>query len=94
MDITIYNTAGEQVGTIAVDEETDTDGALFRWCANWDPSRDTLRREGRVGFDATKKLPGETRNGQPCRDYPPILRMDDETKALVDRRWAEYGFGS
>jgi len=77
---------------IAIDEACDEQGALFRWCANFDPSRDTvLHGDGRVGFDATTKRPGEKRNGQPCRDWPPILEMDDETKALVDRRWAEYG---
>jgi 4-hydroxy-3-polyprenylbenzoate decarboxylase len=78
---------------IAVDEPCDEQAALFRWCANWDPSRDTvLHPDGRVGFDATKKLPGEKRNGQPCRDYPPILEMHPETRTLVDRRWEEYGF--
>ncbi|MHC4448967.1 MAG: menaquinone biosynthesis decarboxylase [Planctomycetota bacterium] len=77
---------------IAVDEETDDEATLFRWCANWDPIRDTLIRDGQVGFDATTKLTGEQRNGQPCRDFPPILKMDDATKAKVDNRWTEYGF--
>jgi 4-hydroxy-3-polyprenylbenzoate decarboxylase len=79
--------------TIAVDVECTEQEALFRWCANWDPSRDTvLHEDGRVGFDATPKLPGEKRNGHPSRDYPPILEMDAETRKRVDDRWSEYGF--
>ncbi len=80
---------------IAVDESvdlSDADAVLFHWCANFDPGRDTHWRDHRVGFDATPKKPGETRNGQPVRDFPPLLTMDDATRTKVRSRWAEYGF--
>ena len=41
-------------------------------------------------FDATPKRTGDLRNGLPCRDWPPILRMSDEVIATVTRRQAEY----
>jgi 4-hydroxy-3-polyprenylbenzoate decarboxylase len=25
------------------------------------------------------------------REWPEVIRMSDEVRALVDRRWAEYG---
>ena len=80
---------------IAVDEEVDlgdTGGVLFRWCANCDPGRDLHREGSRIGFDATAKLAGDARHGQPVRDFPPILEMSEEIRAKVTRRWAEYGF--
>ena len=40
-----------------------------------------------MGFDATVKLPAEGR----VRAWPKELAMDDATKALVTRRWKEYG---
>lgn len=69
----------------------DVDAVLFRWCANSDPGRDLIRRGGRIGFDATAKAAGTVINGHPVRDYPPILRMSDEIKDRVTRRWTEYG---
>jgi 3-polyprenyl-4-hydroxybenzoate decarboxylase len=47
-----------------------------------------------LGFDATRKTSGTSATGEPIRDYPPILKMDAETKAKVDARWDEYGLGS
>jgi 3-polyprenyl-4-hydroxybenzoate decarboxylase len=71
---------------------------FFHFCANTDPGRDIVLESrthgtmgGRIGFDATRKLPGDERHGQPVRDFPPLLRMDEATRALVDRRWHEYG---
>ena len=49
------------------------------------------RPSGRIAFDATRKMPGDERHGQPVRDYPPPMVMDDATEALVTRRWQEYG---
>ena len=69
----------------------DVEAVLFRWCANSDPGRDMIRRGGRIGFDATSKTAGTIINGHPVRDYPPILRMSDEIKDRVTRRWTEYG---
>ncbi len=41
---------------------------------------------GKLGIDATAKLPDEG-----GRDWPPEIEMSAEIRALVDRRWAEYG---
>jgi 4-hydroxy-3-polyprenylbenzoate decarboxylase len=78
----------------------DLDEALFHWCANSDPARDLLGdhaghgpRPARLIVDATVKSPGESRHGLPARGWPPILRMTEEVRALVDRRWGEYGLG-
>jgi 4-hydroxy-3-polyprenylbenzoate decarboxylase len=74
------------------------DAAMFHFCAHADASRDAYAQADasgkviRYAFDATPKLPGDEANGQPVRPWPPILRMDDDTRALVDRRWTEYGF--
>ena len=89
--------AGGADFAIAVDAAVpldDLDHVLFRWTANADPGRDQVRRGSRIGFDATAKIPGEERNGQPVRDYPPVLEMDAETRALVDRRWTDYRLSS
>ena len=80
---------------VAVDSRVDLrdwQSVLFHMCANVDPGRDLHRSGHRVAFDATKKLPGDERHGQGVRDYPPLIEMDAATKALVDRRWREYGF--
>jgi 4-hydroxy-3-polyprenylbenzoate decarboxylase len=86
---------------VAVDESVnprDWQAVLFHLCANADPGRDLTRAEasgacsGRIGLDATRKLPGDERNGQPVRPYPPLIRMSDEMSAQVSRRWRQYGF--
>ena len=85
----------------------DHEAVLFHLCANCDPGRDFELVNGpldildhaaprlgaghKVGFDATRKLPGEEVHGHPVRDYPPILAMSDEIRRRVDRRWGEYG---
>src|SRR6266404_5804133 len=84
---------------VAVDEDCDvhnTSEVLFRLCANTDPGRDsTIIRNpsdsldhapteqnigSHMGFDATRKLPGENYH----RQWPELLKMTDEAKALVD----------
>jgi 4-hydroxy-3-polyprenylbenzoate decarboxylase len=79
----------------------DWQRVFFHLCANVDPGRDLhiekrgsdpISATGRIAFDATRKLPGDERHGQPVRDYPPIIEMDAQTNALIDRRWHEYGF--
>ena len=84
---------------IVVDEDCDvhnTSEVLFRLCANTDPARDTTVIKNpsdsldhapteqnigsHMGFDATRKLPGENYH----RQWPDILKMTDEAKALVD----------
>ncbi len=81
---------------IAVDARTnlaDPDDVFFRWCANTDPGRDLHARGGRIGFDATAKMKGDERNGQPVRDYPPPQVMSGEVMRLVKERWDQYGLG-
>jgi 4-hydroxy-3-polyprenylbenzoate decarboxylase len=83
----------------------DYEEVFFRVTANVDPKRDILISEGpvdhldhaperqfvggKIGIDATHKLREEG-----AREWPPEIEMTGETKALVDRRWAEYGIGA
>jgi hypothetical protein len=66
--------------------------AFFLLASNADLSRDLVRRGRRIAVDATRKRAGEVRGGLPVRAYPPLVAADAATAALVDRRWAEYGF--
>jgi 4-hydroxy-3-polyprenylbenzoate decarboxylase len=66
--------------------------AFFLLASNADFWRDMVRRGRRVAVDATRKRAGEVRAGLPIRAYPPLVAADAATAALVDRRWAEYGF--
>jgi 4-hydroxy-3-polyprenylbenzoate decarboxylase len=85
---------------VVVDEDCDvhnTSEVLFRLCANTDPERDTSVIKNpsdsldhapsqqnigsHMGFDATRKLPGENYR----RQWPELLKMTDEAKALVDQ---------
>ena len=74
----------------------NTSEVLFRLCANTDPARDTTVIKNpsdsldhapteqnigsHMGFDATRKLPGENYH----RQWPELLKMTDEVKAMVD----------
>jgi len=74
----------------------NTAEVLFRLCANTDPARDTTIIKNpsdsldhapsqqnigsHMGFDATRKLPGENHH----RPWPEMIRMTDEARALVD----------
>lgn len=74
----------------------NTSEVLFRLCANTDPQRDALLTRGpadvldhatsqvavggKMGFDATRKLPGEGFS----RPWPPIIRMDEAVKARLE----------
>ncbi len=85
----------------------DHEQVLFHLCANIDPGRDMEMISGpldildhaaprlgaghKLGIDATQKMPGEEVGGHPVRDWPTLLAMDPQIKALVDRRWGEYG---
>ncbi|MBI2857083.1 MAG: UbiD family decarboxylase, partial [Chloroflexi bacterium] len=52
-----------------------------------DHASPTPKFGSKVGLDATAKGPGEGRQ----RPWPPDIAMSPEVKALVDRRWQEYG---
>jgi 4-hydroxy-3-polyprenylbenzoate decarboxylase len=70
--------------------------------ANVDPARDVVLTSGpadhldhaterqfvggKLGIDATAKLPEEG-----AREWPAEIEMSPEIRALVDRRWTEYG---
>jgi 4-hydroxy-3-polyprenylbenzoate decarboxylase len=80
----------------------DYEDVFFRVCANVDPKRDVLITEGpldhldhapgrqfyggKLGIDATHKVAGED-----ARPWPEEIEMSPEVKALVDRRWPDYG---
>jgi 4-hydroxy-3-polyprenylbenzoate decarboxylase len=81
----------------------DYEDVFFRVTANVDPKRDVLITEGpldhldhapgrqfyggKLGIDATHKLPEED-----ARPWPEEIVMSDEVKELVSSRWSEYGF--
>ena len=85
-----------------VDVQNPSEVAL-RVANNLDPGRDLVVVEGplddldvasptarfgsKLGIDATRKGPGEGYH----RGWPPDIEMSSEIKALVDRRWSEYG---
>ena len=52
-----------------------------------DVASPTAKFGSKLGIDATRKGPGEGYH----RGWPPDIEMSPEIKALVDRRWAEYG---
>jgi 4-hydroxy-3-polyprenylbenzoate decarboxylase len=74
----------------------NTSEVLFRLCANTDPQRDSIFTKGpadvldhatseiavgtKLGFDATKKLPGEGFR----RPWPPLIKMDAAVRQKVD----------
>ena len=74
----------------------NTSEVLFRLCANTDPARDSTIIKNpsdsldhapseqnigsHMGFDATRKLPGENYH----RSWPELLKMTEEAQALVD----------
>jgi len=80
----------------------DYEEVFFYVGANVDPQRDVIVSEGpldhldhspthqffggKLGIDATAKGPEEG-----TRPWPEEIRMSDEVRALVDRRWDEYG---
>jgi 4-hydroxy-3-polyprenylbenzoate decarboxylase len=74
----------------------NTSEVLFRLCANTDPARDTTVIKNpsdsldhapsdqnigsHMGFDATRKLPGENYR----REWPELIRMDEDVQKKVD----------
>jgi 4-hydroxy-3-polyprenylbenzoate decarboxylase len=91
---------------VVVDENVnvhDPSDVWFAVGANVDPSRDIehasgpldildhaapdIGSGGKLGIDATRKLPGEG----PTRSWPEPLKMSQEIRDLVDKKWKEYG---
>ncbi len=81
---------------VALDEGSpaDPDRVAFQFAANACPRRDARRSGERIAFDGTPKLPGEERGGEPVRDFPPGVNVDEATAQRVSQRWREYGFES
>src|SRR5689334_7041627 len=92
---------------VVVDEHVnvhDYEEVFFYVGANVDPGRDVLISEGpldhldhapshqffggKLGIAATAKGPDEG-----TRRWPQEIEMSEEIRALVDRRWNEYGIG-
>ena len=92
---------------VVVDEHVDVhdyEEVFFYVGANVDPKRDVMLSEGpldhldhaptrqfyggKMGIDATHKGPEEG-----TREWPEEIEMSEEIRALVDRRWDEYGIG-
>ena len=75
----------------------NTSEVLFRLCATTDPQRDSIFTKGpadvldhattemaigsKLGFDATRKLPGEGFK----RPWPPLIKMDPQVAARVQK---------
>ena len=82
----------------------DQDAVLFQMLSNCDPRRDCMIIDGpldildhsspvcgagsKIGWDATRKLPGEGA----VREWPEELEMTREVKERVTARWRELGF--
>jgi 4-hydroxy-3-polyprenylbenzoate decarboxylase len=85
---------------VVVDQDVNvhnTSEVLFRLCANTDPQRDAVFTRGpsdvldhatsqmacgsKMGIDATGKLPGEGFH----RPWPPLIKMDPQVQARVER---------
>lgn len=64
---------------------------LWLFAANTEPTRDISLVEGALVIDARAKRPGAAAQN-PVR-WPNIVTADEQTIALVDRRWEEYGIG-
>jgi 3-polyprenyl-4-hydroxybenzoate decarboxylase len=87
--------AGVADFVIAVDASVDlrdSDAVFLHWTANCDPGPDRFVFGSAIGLDATPKLPGDARNGEPVRDWPPPIEMNEATRSKVSGRWSEYGF--
>ena len=79
----------------------DTGEVLFYFGSNVDPARDVSLAKGpvdaldhasplphlgsKIGFDCTRKWPQEGYS----REWPELIRMDDEVKARIDAIWAD-----
>jgi len=76
-------------------ELRDEERVLFHWVANMDASRDMetwrVAGFGVAAFDATPKTGADAHNGEPVRDWPPVLRADASVATSVESRLRELG---
>lgn len=71
--------------------ELTTAELLWLAAANTDPRRDVRMQGAALVIDARSKRPGVGEN--PAR-FPNVVTASEQTMALVDRRWPEYGLGA
>lgn len=71
--------------------ELTAEELLWLAAANTDPRRDVRTDGGTLVIDARSKRPGVGEN--PVR-FPNVVTASEDTVALVDRRWPEYGLGA
>ncbi len=80
-----------------VEIRSPVDG-FFHWLANMDPGRDVVRHADAhgdcLGFDATPKTPGDGRDGEPVRGWPPVVSIDEGVREKVRSSWDRYGLGA
>jgi len=83
-------------------DPNDFTTALWRFCNNLDPKRDSILYQGNspfnssqifacIGFDGTRKT-NELDNFQ--RDWPNIIVADESTIQAVDKKWNDLGIGA
>jgi 4-hydroxy-3-polyprenylbenzoate decarboxylase len=73
--------------------------ALWRFCNNLDPKRDSILFEGRRGnkMVACMGLDGTTKTlalDNFLRDWPNIIVADEKTIEAVDKKWSSLGIGA
>lgn len=71
-------------------DANDLPVALWRFCNNVDPRRDSMLVNNCMGFDGTIKTK-ELDNFQ--RDWPNIIVADEATIRSVDEKWSNLGIG-
>ena len=76
----------------------DLQVALWRFCNNLDPKRDSFLFEGKVGdrIQACMGLDGTTKTellDDFHRDWPNIIVADEKTIRIVDSKWDQLGLG-
>ena len=95
IDAVFSSEAGEDIDLVIalsdLVEVSDFERVMFHCCANMDPSRDLYRDGQRLGIDATRKLAGDEHNGEPVRDFPPLITMAEEIGKRVENRAADFG---
>ena len=66
---------------------------LFLWTTftRFEPAADLTGREKREARFHVELVPPVVINARMKPWYPEVMAVDEPTKALVDRRWAEYG---
>ncbi len=98
---TIFRDSGVKL-ILYIDENinpSDLPVALWRFCNNLDPKRDSILFEGRVGdkLFGCMGLDGTTKTealDDFHRDWPNIIVADEKTIVAVDAKWDQLGLGS